>query len=169
MEWSDGKLTPINNAYNLYYKEDERYYYMAVQRTDNRPFYIDMFISHQANLYNIHASTQLGERWLNEKDWSDEKPEYHWGNNKDWIANMVLFDRKKIRQLRKEGFEGNINLEAVFSYNGFEFQFSKSRWDFPQSKFRIEMRDMFGMEDFEEIIFPENSTRYNDSNWFQLK
>jgi len=111
----------------------------------------------------------LGERKLTNPGWDDSTPVTNWGYINDWTSNTVLFDRAKRKRLKAEGFKGNISLESVVPYDGFEFQFAKNTWDLDASKMRIEMRNMVGAEDFEETIFPPASQRDNSDKWYELK
>ncbi len=168
-EWNNASNIPIQDKFEILLKQDEHYYYMAVKNKTALPFYVDLFLLINDSLFNIHSSSQIGERKLSGIDWNDEIPISNWGYVNDWIANTVLFDRRKFKKLREEKYEGNISLQTVIPYDGFEFQFSKKTWALNKSKFRIEMRNMVGIEDYEETIFPENSDRKNHDNWHDLK
>jgi len=169
LEWSESEIIDIQSKYDLYLKQDEQYYYVAVKNKTALPFYIDMFLLIDESLFNIHSSAQLGERKLTESDWSDSTPITNWGYINDWTSNTVLFDRAKRKRLKAEGFEGNLSLESVLPYDGFEFQFAKNTWNLDASKMRIEMRNMVGAEGFEEAIFPAASQRDNYDKWHELK
>jgi len=167
-EWSDSKSVTFSDNYKMFIKEDDRFYYIAIESIQKIPFYVDMFVATNSNLYNIHASSQLGQRKLTGNKWDDRNPKTNWGYKSGWVANTVLFDRSKRKKLKEEGFKGNIGLEIVIPYDGFEFQFSKDKWNLNKSSFRIELRNMVGIVDFKEIVFPANSTRHDSSNWFKL-
>jgi len=169
LEWSESDVVDVQNKYDLYVKQDEQYYYIAVKNKTALPFYVDIFLLIDESLFNIHSSAQLGERKLTEPDWDDSTPVTNWGYINDWTSNTVLFDRIKYKKLKEEGFEGNISLESVIPYDGFEFQFAKNTWNLDTSKMRIEMRNMVGIEDFEETIFPATSQRNSYDKWYELK
>jgi len=164
-EWSNSKVINFQDKYELLFKQDEQYYYLAIKNKTETPFYIDLFFLIDESLFNIHSSSQLGERKLVGTEWDDSIPITNWGYINGWSSNSVLFDRRKFKRLKEEGFEGNLHLETVVPYDGFEFQFAKSIWDLDSSKMRIEMRDMFGLKGFEETIYPKESDRHAFADW----
>ncbi len=167
-EWKGSKITPMGKMYDLYLKQDAQYYYIGVKKKTKFPFYVDMFFKIKGELYNIHASAQLGERHLKEKVWDDRTPPTQWGYINHWTANTVLFDRGKMKEQKEGGAKGNLALKTVLPYDGFEFQFAKSHWDLEGAEMRIEMRNMVGIEDFQEVGFPEKSMR-RGGEWYVLK
>ena len=168
-EWSRARRTNIQSKFELYCKQDDHYFFVGIRNRTESPFYVDLFVSMKDSLYNIHASSQLGERILKGENWDDSTPITNWGYTNHWSANTVLFDRIKFKKLREEGFEGNVSLDAVIPYDRFEFQFAKKYWPFEGARVRIEMRNMVGLKDYEETIFPRDSERKDDSGWFVLK
>ena len=159
-EWADSKTIDIQSNYTLYLKQDSKYYYLAIKSKTKTPFYVDMFVFINQNLYNIHSSSQKGERILTGKEWTDRAPTTNWGYINNWTSNTVKFDRTKMRKLKKEGFKGNISLESIHAYDGFEHQFLKEKWKLNKAKIRIEMRNMVGVK----ILEYEKS---NHILWFQ--
>lgn len=168
-EWSNSKLVNIDEDYVMYLKEDWQYYYLAIESKINHPFYLDIFINNAKDtVINIHASSQLGERKLTGTAWDDRTPATKWGFINDWNANSVKFDNEKIVKLKTDKFEGNIFAETVMFNDGFEFQFSKNTWNLENVLFRVEIRNMVNLDSFKEIVFPENTTRFEYDNWHKL-
>jgi len=168
-EWSNALKKDISRDFEIYLYEDNSNYYLAIRNKTEIPFYVDMFLLISDSLYNIHSSSQLGERKLDDPNWNDQTPMTNWGYTNDWTSNFVNFDKFKLKELRDKEFKGNVYLESVMPYDGFEFQFSKKTWKLNKSKIRIELRNMVGIEDYVETIFPENSERKNQENWHILK
>ncbi len=100
---------------------------------------------------------QLGERVLN-KGWNDTLPAWNWGNNIDWLANKIEFGEKGRKSTFRESFK---------HYEGHEFRIAKRKFSSNHVKIRIEIRDFDGQA--KDIIFPDNSERYNLENWFNLQ
>jgi len=168
-EWEDAHAIVIDSFNMFYIKEDAYYYYLSIKSKLPKPLYIDMFVKTGDTLFNIHASSQLGDRILKDTLWTDILPPTLWGQNKSWIANNVKFDRNKIAKLRSENFQGSISASAFIPYDGFEFQFKKKHWDLKPSKLRIEIRNMIGPEGFIDVVFPSNSIRMNSNDWYRLQ
>ncbi len=168
-EWANANTISIEDKYTLHLQQDSHYYYLAIENLTEEPFYTDMFVAFQDSVYNIHSSSQLGERFLRGTEWTDTEPTTHWGYINNWTSNTVLFDRAKLQQLRQEAYEGNLFMATVLPYDGFEFQFEKKKWPLENSKLRIEMRNMVGIEDFEETIYPANSERTEKEKWHTLQ
>jgi hypothetical protein len=168
-EWTDSQVLKLDHGFEIFIKRDKHYTYLAVKSTSGLPFYVDLFLSFNDSLYNIHASTQLGERKLETANWDDNNPVTHWGYINDWFANTVLFDKIKLKRLREENFEGNLALETIIPYTGFEFQFANRSWDFCNAKIRLEIRDMVGLDGFEEVVFPKESTRMDHGQWHVME
>lgn len=168
-EWIDSEIIEIGSNYSILFKEDQRYYYLSIKRLNTENMYIDLFINQEGKHFNIHASQQIGSRELKDTTWTDDNPPLLWSYNrnpKDWMANAVKTDRKKRKKLIKDGMDPNeAYKQSVMPYDGFEFQFSKETWNFRETKFRVEVRDLYEYpKTF--VIFPSNSIRKNDANWF---
>lgn len=168
-EWTDAKKIPLNDAYDLLYKQDKHYYYLAVKRIDEQPIYVDILLSVDDKTYNIHASQQLGERFLPDTTWTDREPAVRWGIRKGWTASVAIVDRAKVRKLRTEKVDPSAAyMQSLQAYDGYEFQFSKKDWPLDKAKIRVEIKHMFLAKDFKDIIFPANSEQKVLTNWHQM-
>jgi len=167
-EWADAKEVQIDDQSHLLLKEDAHYYYLGIRSDLDKPLYVDLFLQLPAQLFNVHASSQLGQRMLEGTDWSDAEPATKWGETLGWYANEVRFDRDKIRALNEAGFDGNLYVETYFPYDGFEFQFDKADWPLAEATFRLEIRNMMGPDGFDDVVFPQNSKRTHGQDWYAL-
>lgn len=173
IEWGDAKKVIISPSYDMYYKNDDNYYYLAFKGKDTKPFsfYVDLYLSSNDKLENIHASHQMGYRDLTGVEWSDEwskrEPKLTWGYQPGWIANTVSTNRDKMALLRKDKTEGNLYLMAINPYDGYEFQFSKQQWDLKNMKMRVAIRDLY-VEDAPRTYYPQNSDKTDAENWLKL-
>lgn len=167
-EWADAKTVSIDDQSSLFLKEDAHYYYLAIRSNLEKPLYADLFFQLPDQLFNIHASSQLGQRTLEGSDWTDTEPVTNWGETNGWYANEVRFDRAKMRKLKEEGFEDNEYAVGYFPYDGLEFQFEKRNWPLTQALLRLEIRNMVGAEGFEHVVFPPDTERKTTTNWHKL-
>lgn len=168
-EWKDAKNIAIDVANSLLMKEDQQYYYLAVKSNLTKPLYVDLFFQIRDSLINVHASSQSGQRYLPDTNWTDSEPVTNWGYNKGWVANDVKFDSKKIENLRAAGYKGDIYTQSFIPYNGMEFQFDKHLWNLEKCLLRVEIRNMTESVSFKTVAFPLDSERKNISKWYLLK
>ena len=116
-----------------------------------------MFLLTGSNeLYDLHASMQIGERLLTGNAWTDREPAWRWGNHVGWIANEAKYDSTKDRSLPDK--------EKGFPYEGKEFHLLRSRFTGKQWRLRVEVRGSS-----EDIAFPADSERMNTARWAILQ
>jgi hypothetical protein len=156
-EWQDAATVKVNDSVTLYLKQFRGHVFIGVKTNTTYPAYVDMFLLTAGNeLYNLHASMQIGERLLTGNAWTDREPAWRWGNHVGWIANEAKYDSTKDRSLPDK--------EKVFPYEGKEFQLLRSRFTGKQWRLRIEVRGSS-----EDIPFPANSERRQTASWAILR
>jgi hypothetical protein len=156
-EWQDAATVKVNDSVTLYLKQFRGHVFIGVKTATSYPAYVDMFLLAGGNeLYNLHASMQIGERTLTGKAWTDGEPSWRWGNHVGWIANEAKYDSTKDRTLPDK--------EKVFPYEGKEFQLLRSRFTGKQWRMRVEVRGATP-----DIVFPAESERLNTARWLVLQ
>ena len=157
-DWKDAKLVNITDSTMLYLMQNNTELYLGIRNRDSVSRYVDLYIDNDSNgTINFHASMQLGERLLS-GNWNDTIPAWSWGNNDQWYANKVVI----INNNENISFQ-----ESLKPYEGYEFKISKRKIIGKDIRIRIEIRDFEGKAD--DIIFPLNSKRMNEENWYSLK
>ena len=165
-EWADAKSTQIGDGYSILVKQDKFYYYVAINRIDDNPIYVDFYLHLNNKTYNIHASQQIGERLLEDTTWTDRKPEMKWGVRNGWTASVAIVDRIKLSQLRKDKVEIiQAYMQSILPYDGYEFQFLKESWNLKEAKIRIEIKHMYNSDEFKEVIYPLKSEKKSINTW----
>jgi hypothetical protein len=156
-EWQDAATVKVNDSITLYLKQFRGHVFLGVKTATSYPAYVDMFLLTGSNeLYDLHASMQIGERLLSGNAWTDREPAWRWGNHVGWTANEAKYDSTKERTLPDK--------EKVFPYEGKEFQLLRSRFTGKQWRLRIEVRGSSP-----EVVFPADSQRMNTASWVTLQ
>ena len=159
-EWQGATVVNMSTAVTLHLKQRTGHVYVGVEMRTPSPSYVELFLLTEENqLYNLHASMRVGERWLKDSVWDDNKPEWRWGNNIDWIASVAKYDEAKDRNLSLA--------ERFLHYDGMEFQIRRARFQGRRWRVRIEVRDFTGRTP--DTIFPAASTRRDVTRWAVLK
>lgn len=155
-EWRDAITVAAAPSVKLYLKQFRNNVFIGVNMETESPSYVDIFLQTGDNqLYNLHASAQIGERLLTGDAWTDTNPPPRWGNHVDWIANEAKVDSDKTRDLPFP--------KKLFPYAGMEFQLRRSRFTGKSWRIRIEVRDFVGQSP--DIVFPNGSERKNTTRW----
>ncbi len=78
---------PANTA--VYLMHNKHSFFVCAKGKANDYTVVDVYIEHPetGQLYNLHASAQLGERVMTGKTWD----EFSWWNNKDWSGFWVPY------------------------------------------------------------------------------
>jgi hypothetical protein len=156
-EWRGATVVKVTDAVTLYFKQVQGHVFIGVKADTPYPPYVDMFLlTESQELYNLHASMQIGERRLSGNAWTDGQPAWRWGNHVGWIANEAKYDSTKDRSLPDK--------EKVFPYEGKEFQLLRSRFTGKQWRLRIEVRGASS-----DIVFPSGSERMNTTGWATIQ
>lgn len=156
-EWQDAAAVKVNDSVTVYLKQFRGHVFIGLKTLTPYPAYVDMFLLTGGNeLYNLHASMQIGERLLIGNAWTDSEPVWRWGNHIGWIANEAKYDSTKDRSLPDK--------EKVFPYEGKEFHLLRSRFTGRQWRLRIEVRGSF-----QDIVYPSDSQRMQTARWAILQ
>lgn len=156
-EWQDARTVKVNDSVTLLFKQFKGHVFIGVKTDTPYPAYVDMFLQTENNeLYNLHASMQIGERRLTGDSWTDREPAWRWGNHVGWIANESKYDQTKDRSLPDK--------EKVFPFEGREFQLLRSRFAGKIWKLRVEVRGST-----EDVVYPVNSQRTETASWLILR
>jgi hypothetical protein len=156
-EWQDAVTVKVNDLVTLHLKQFRGHVFIGVKTATSYPAYVDMFLLAGGNeLYNLHASMQIGERTLTGNAWTDGEPPWRWGNHVGWIANEAKYDSTKDRSLPDK--------EKVFPYEGKEFQLLRSRFTGKQWRMRVEVRGATP-----DIVFPAESERLSPARWLIIQ
>lgn len=159
-EWRDAKEITFGSSATLYVKQFKNHVFIGVKSAAGTPRYVDLFLLDSENrIYNLHASMQIGERFLSGNLWTDEKPPWRWGNHTDWIASEAKINSDKNKDLPLA--------ERFFPYDGTEFQIRRSRFPGKLWRIRIEIRDFAGQ--LPDIVFPSDAGRKEIEKWAVLK
>jgi hypothetical protein len=156
-EWRGAVVVKATDAIILYFKQFKGHVFIGVKTDTSYPAYVDMFLLARSNeLYDLHASMQIGERLLTGNSWTDREPAWRWGNHVGWIANEAKWDSTKDRSLPDK--------EKMFPFEGREFQLLRSRFSGEEWRLRVEVRGST-----EDIVFPSKSERTNTSGWATVR
>jgi hypothetical protein len=149
LEWEEAASIQVKDSLWLYLKQDDQNIYLCLTAKNKVPVLtsVDFYVTRGNELYNLHASAKLGERFLG-KD--NSYGEWNWWNNRLWYANVVKPDDWQTRSFLKD--------EAK------EFQLRKSF--FPSNRFRL----MLIVEDPKSlaITYPDKASPLNAENWIEL-
>lgn len=158
-EWEGARQISVAPDVTLLVFQTKDDVFMAVKAATASPAYVDMFLLlEDGKRINLHASMQVGERELPEKDWTDEKPPTHWGRQKRWKANAVKVDSGKDPSAPL--------IEQLAPYDGFEFRLSKERFGQRTWQLRLEVRDFAGKNP--DLVYPKESDRFDADSWAKV-
>ena len=148
-EWSDAARIEVPGVANLYFKQTDRFVYIAVQYTAPPSGIVDLYLSPgDGHIYDLHASAKLGERELQGSRW----PEWSWWNNRDWVANVSRVDSWDKRSFLPE---------PVREYQILRARFPKQVW-----LLRFELTAMMAQQQTSSTtIFPPATKDRNTDGW----
>jgi len=156
-EWSSAKKKKIDGDLTIYFLSDADVVAIGIFTTNPSTHYTDLYIQ-TTDIKNLHASMQLGERILPlNKEWNDEKPDWQWGNNKNWKANVV--------QYAPNASEDLPFVKQIKPYYGQEFVIEKSKVT-DTFKLMILIRDFAVAE--KKAMFPLKADVYDTNSWAQI-
>lgn len=156
-EWNSAKKIKIDGELTIYFLSDGDAIAIGVFSTNPSTHYTDLYIQ-TTDIKNLHASMQLGERILPfNKEWNDEKPDWQWGNNKNWKANVV--------QYAPNASEDLPFVKQIKPYYGQEFVIEKSKVA-GAFKLVILIRDFTDAD--KKAIYPLKADLYDTNSWAQI-
>jgi hypothetical protein len=89
-EWQAATKIELPAQASVFLMHDKDSLYVCAKGKAEDYAVIDLYIEHAetGHLYNLHASAQLGERILTDKEWSEHES---WWNHKDWSGFWVPY------------------------------------------------------------------------------
>jgi hypothetical protein len=168
-EWDDAEKIDIQQNASLYLKKYGGHVFIGIKVNPYKTFVVNMFISPDGkNIYQLHTSAQIGERFLNENSSSQDNPPFIWGYSVDWYANEIRWDNKKMQELIKQGKSSNQAQEmSNFKYDGYEFQIRESKFASNQWLFRLQVPIA---PDFDQpVIYPPGTMMKSTKGWIKLE
>jgi hypothetical protein len=157
-EWKDAAVLKFNDSLVFFFKQTKEFVYVGIQPLvkNHKGGWIDLYITDNKEIYNLHASRKLGERRLEGMEWSNWGK--WWTNEGYWTANfgrpedMILEGKPKVIQLNDDGWE---------------FQIRKSKFIGKEWKLMIDVSIM--LDGVTNFIYPSNSTNTQSNGWIILK
>lgn len=141
-EWSGARATTIAGTLRLLLLETQGDVFLAVATGTRTPRPVDIYLQGEdGEIFQLHASAQIGERHLPRAGWSDTIPAWRWGNHVQWLANEAKLDAQ---QPREAPFS-----QRTFGADGVEFQLRRAR--FPGRTWRLRV---------DVGVFPGNAGEY---------
>ncbi len=161
-EWNGTLVFEVSDEFSILLNQSKNFLFIGVRSSEAHPtHFTELFIMDPLTelTHNFHASFHLGERIITDPSW-ETLPNWHWGNNSGWTANVIKFDT-----MVQDG--DALQANKVYPYQGQEFQFLKSKFTGKRILIRVEIRD-FTNEDAKAITFPITSDRKDAYGWFEL-
>ena len=165
-EWDDALVVDASEAVKIYLKQEKGHVFIGVRCIRLITPIVDLFIQPTGSeIYQLHASAQIGERVLG--GGVEEDPPWVWGHSPDWYANEVRWSRAVEEQLIAEGVsEGEAQSRANFRYDGFEFQIRASKFENSEWRIRVEVPSA---PDYDApFVFPPATERRSTNGWLLL-
>lgn len=165
-EWEDAAWFEPNDSITVYFKKKSGYLFFGVNCPDLILGAADIFVSPGGReVYQFHASAQLGERKLNTTSAGAEQPRWIWGFSDRWYANEFRWDAGRAEELGAAGTHTRTEAitAAAFPREGIEFQFRLSRFDAGDLSVRIALYTNSGA-----VIYPPNTVETDVAGWMTL-
>lgn len=88
-EWRAAARIELDGAHTLLLMHDAKFAYACILGPSDSPLTLDLYLqgSETGQLYNLHASAQVGERLRGAHGW----PPYEWWNHRGWYSPAVPF------------------------------------------------------------------------------
>jgi hypothetical protein len=170
-EWSDAREVAITDSVRLYVKEFRGHVFIGLRTPRSMLAYTDLFFQGSDGVaYNIHASSQLGERRMTDTLFSDTVPAHRWGYTDGWYANEMRTDRALAQRLLTENPQrdrGAMLFETTYPMDGFEYQIKRSK--FPGREWRVRIEARTGVAGLSDVVYPRDSSRRRPDSWAILR
>jgi hypothetical protein len=110
-EWSESGCINLDNETELRFHKDDGNFYLGIIFLGPHHSGIDLYIDSGGVVRMIHVSSALGEKVLENGDWSD----YTWGRNSWWTANQIgsIWEDGKTRFLEPQCFEFQLDRHGL--------------------------------------------------------
>jgi len=155
-EWHGATKIELPAQVSVYLMHDKYSLFVCAKGKTNDYTVIDLYIKDAAtgHLYNLHASAQLAERLLTDKEWSESE---HW-NHKDWSGFWVPYagDEETENGTRTTFLEGSHREVQVLRK-----KFVGNTWNIMIGVSAINHEGKYGAEFF----YPENAVDTDESTW----
>lgn len=163
-EWDDAVRIDGGGGVTLLFKRDAGHLFIGVRCPGLEAPVADLFIQPAGNeIHQLHASAQIGERVVVE---GEDRP-YVWGRSPDWQANEIRWDQARMTQLMSQGVEQAVaQRQAMFPYEGFEFQIRQKKFGGTEWRFRVEVRSHPNYQ--APIAFPAGTRATHAAGWLRL-
>jgi hypothetical protein len=165
-EWADAASLALGETVEFFYKEHGDHVFFGAHCGDlGKPFTVDLYLAgSDGRIHQLHASAQLGERVLVP---NAEDPAWVWGYSPGWYANEVRWDQPKAQSLMDEGqTRTEAQREALFQYDGFEFQIRRDKFPGNEWLLRVEIRSY---PDYDSsLVHPDGTSRTSTEGWLRL-
>jgi hypothetical protein len=170
-EWRDAKAVDGGDSIVVMVKEYRGHVFLAIRCPFNWVAYTDLFVGlENGEFWNLHASSQLGERRIERAALGDTLPRARWGFTEGWYANETRFDRDLAQSLVRQEpgrDRARMLLDTTYPYDGFEFQLKRSR--FPGKSYRLRVELNPGFPGLQPRAFPSASKRDDPDTWGLLR
>lgn len=150
-EWTDARRLEMPNGGHLYLKQTEGYVYVCVELAAGESGFVDLYLSSDAGIHDLHASAKLGQRLVSEGQSAEWE---RWWNNEGWVANVS----------RVESFEDR----KFLAENVREFQIDPTYFPAPEWRIMIEVSVAKGKE-YASFAFPDNADKTRSDRWITIK
>ena len=155
-EWQGATQIELPAQVSVYLMHDKDSLFVCAKGKANDYTVIDLYIEDAAtgHLYNLHASAQLGERVLTDKEWSESE---FW-NHKDWSGFWVPYagDEETDKGTRTKFLQGSHREVHVLRK-----KFVGNTWNMMIGVSAINHEGKYGAEFF----YPENAVDTDRSTW----
>ena len=112
-EWDNSLAMELDTTTVMHVHKNAEYLFLAIEFLGPRHTGIDLFIESDGRTRMLHVSSALGEKSLENGQWSD----YSWGRNTLWTANVIgsIYEDGKTIFLEPEAFEFQIDRRELGS------------------------------------------------------
>lgn len=156
-EWGSAKVYRVNDQLNIRLHQDLEFLYVAIDFNEvnlDEYRWVELYIDDFTKSYRFHASSQLGEQYLNAATWSEN---WRWGNNSMWTAST--------QRLAGENRKSSTN-------QAYEFKFEKKKFNSKALRiylhaFSISTKANFNAQPI-ETHFPISFDKYQPDSWLSI-
>lgn len=170
-EWRDARTIDAGDSILVQVKEYRGHVFIGIWCPFRWVAHTDVFLAvGDGSIWNLHASSQLGEQRIARDALADTLPRPRWGHTDGWYANEARFDRSRAEQLVREDPQrdrARMLFDTTYPYDGFEFQLKRTRFTGTTWRLRVELNP--GFPGFERKAFPATSTRREPDGWAELR
>ena len=106
-EWVDAGTMLLDPDTEIRFHKDDKSFFLAIVFLGPRHTGVDLYIQSRGNTRMLHVSSALGEKTLEDGQWSN----FAWGQNSWWSANVIesIYEEGRQRFLEPAAFEFQID------------------------------------------------------------